>query len=627
MVLKGWGRWAWSLLAFSVSLGAFPVAHASVRGAQLARILHVTRLWRAGDEGQGIRVGVISAGASNFRVLARSAILPPDVVRFERGHGRGDEGDWMMQVVHDIAPRARLAFCPGGASKRTVACARRLIDRFHAAIVVDDTNPQPVFFAPTAKARGYARLWRHHSQVLFFTGAGNNGGGYDQGQWHSRRVRVGGQSRYAETFGAAARPYDRLWVPPGAQAVVLLGTNGRAARLGRCLRQAPSTRLVVTNRAGRVLGQTSRDCPAVHVRLRNHRGRMVRWRIYVLRAHRSWPHGAIKLVAIRTGLGVSALWLSNHTNGGAGNSATAPGLMAVVALDPDSGYQGRYVPEADANGGPQCLDYGGGPSRRDRPPSPVCVREPVFAAPDRTPVAMPAHTTRGYRYRPFTGDSAAGPAAAGVAALLLAEHIPPGRIETLLERTARPQQSQRPWDPRTGHGLIDADAAAVAARVLPPGPRKLRSTPIAWRGNRAAWRDDQQLLPAARAGDRAAARALKRRAEAGDAFAQSLLGTLYNRGWGVGLDPRAAHAWWTRAARAGLLNATYNLGVTWAWGRGAAANPTRGYALMRAAERRGFTFPGLSRALQPVQRLLGAGGLQRAARLARRYAADPALIP
>ena len=625
MVLKGWGRWAWSLLAFSLSLGAFPVAHASMRSSQLPRILHVTRLWHAGDEGQGIRVGVISGGASNLRVLARSGILPADVVRF--GRGRGDEGDWMMQVVHDIAPRARLAFCPGGAPQRTVACARRLIDRFHAAIVVDDINPQPVFFAPTAKARGYAQLLRHHPQVLFFTGAGNNGGGYDETSWHAKRVRVGRQWRYAETFGTAARPYARLWVPPGAQAVVLLGTNGRAARLGRCLSEAPATRLLVTNRVGRVLGQAFRDCPAVSVRLRNHRGRMARWRIYILRTHRSWPEGAIKLVAMRTGLGVSPLRLSPHTNGGAGNSATSPGLMAVAAVDPNSGDQGRYLPEAYANGGPQCLDYTGHQSRRDRPPSPVCVHQPVFAAPDRTLVAMLAHTTQGYRYRPFSGDSAAGPAAAGVAALLLSASIPAQRIESLLKATARPQQSERPWDPRTGHGLIDADAAAVAAGVLAAGHHTPRSAPIAWRRNRSALRYDQQLLPAARAGDRAAARALKRRAEAGDAIAQSLLGTLYNRGWGVGMDPRAAHAWWTRAARAGVINALYNLGVTWSVGRGATADPTQGYALMRAAQLRGFSFPGMSTTLRHFRALLGAHARLRAGRLARQYGADPANIP
>lgn len=612
-------------MALCVSLGFGRCARASEGVSSLARILHFTRLWRAGDEGQGVRVGVISGGAANFRVLARNGILPSDVVRF--GPGRGDEGDWMLQVVHDIAPRAVLAFCPGGAPLRTVACARRLIDRFHAAIVVDDINPQPVSFAPTAKALGYARLVRDHPGVLFFTGAGNNGGGYYEGAWHPQVVTQGGQRYDAQTFGASARPYDRLWVGPGARAVVLLGTNIPPRASGRCSEDGVPTRLEVTNRKGRVLAQTIGVCPILQVRLRNDRSRIARWRVLVLRPRRPWPQGAIKLVAIRTGLGVSPLWLSDHTGGGAGNSATVPGVMAIAAVDPGSGDHGQYLTEPYANSGPQCLDYADSLEGLRRLQPPVCFRQPVFAAPDKTRVAMPAHNGRGYTWRPFSGDSAAGPAAAGVAALLWADHVPSARIEALLKRTARSQGPPVGWSPRTGYGLVDADAAAVAAGVLTPRIRPAPHHPIVWRAGRAAYREDRALLAGAQAGDRHAARELRNLARAGEPLAQSLLGTLYNRGWGVTQDPRAAHAWWTRAARAGVVNAIYNLGVTWLVGRGATPNPMVGYALMRAAQRRGFSFPPMRRALRHAQTLLSAPARAQAERLARRFAANPLRIP
>ncbi|WP_298138339.1 hypothetical protein [Acidiferrobacter sp.] len=596
-----------------------------MRASSVARILRVTRLWQAGDRGQGIRVGVISGGARNFLVLAQNAILPADVALF--GRGRGDEGDWMMQVVHDIAPDARLAFCPGGAPRRTVACARDLIDRFHAAIIVDDINPQPVFFAPTAKAQGYARLLRHHPQVLFLTGAGNNGGGYYQGAWRPRPVVLRGRRWQAQTFGPSARPYDRLWVPPGAEAIVLLGTRGGDTPPGGCAARGGPTRLIVTNRAGRVRAETLSDCPLLQVRLHNDRARLARLRLYVVRRHRAWPGGAIKLVAIRAGMGISPLWLSVHTEGGAGNSATDPGLMAVAAIDPASGDHGRYLPEPYANGGPQCGDFGGDAAGGTGGFASACIRQPVFAAPDRTLVAMPAASGRGYRYRPFTGDSAAGPAAAGVAALLLAAHAPPQRIESLLKRTARPQGAGPGWAPRTGYGLIDADAAAVAAHILAPRQAQMRGPVMAPRADGMNARRDQRLLIAAREGDKGAARALRRRARAGDPIAQSLLGTLYNRGWGVDMDPRAAHAWWTRAAHAGVTNAIYNLGITWAIGRGATADPRRGYALMRAAELRGLSFPPMERALRHIRALLSARAQGRARQRARVFAADPAAIP
>lgn len=611
---------------FALCLGLSVSARAS-QISPLTRILHVTRLWRAGDEGQGVRVGVISGGIRNYQVLARRGILPSTIVRFDRDGGQGDEGDWMLQVVYDIAPRAQLAFCPGGAPSQTVACARRLIERFHAAIVVDDINPQPVSFAPTAKAQGYARLLRENPHVLFFTGAGNNGGGYYEGAWHPLVVTEGGRRYAAQTFGASAHPYESLRVGPWVHAVVLVGINILPRASGRCARDGTPTHLEVTNRHGRVLAQAIGTCPVIHLRLRNEQPRIAHWRIWVLRPHRRWPRGAIKLVAIRTGLGVSPLALSDHTAGGAGNSATVRGIMAIAALDPGSGDHGQYFTEPYANSGPQCLDYTYNAEGVRRLLPPVCFRQPVFATPDKTRVAMPADNGRGYAWRPFSGDSAAGPAAAGVAALLLADHVPAARIEALLKRTARPQGSELGWSPRTGYGLVDADAAAVAAGVLASRARPIRHRLIVWHAGRAAFREDRALVSAAQAGDRHAAQEPQGLARAGEPLAQSLLGTLYNRGWGVTLDPRAAHIWWTRAAHQGVENAIYNLGITWAMGRGATPNPMMGYALMRAAQERGLSFPPMRRALHHIRTLLSARVRAHAERLARRFAADPARIP
>ncbi len=266
-------------------LGFLVSAQASLRMPPLTRILRVTRLWQAGDEGQGVRVGVISNGARNYRSLVREGIVPPDVA-FPRGYGQGDEGDWMPQVVHDVAPRAHLGFCPGGSARRTVACARTLITDFHAAIVVDDINPQPIFFTPTVKAQGLAHLLRRHPGVLFFTGAGNNGGGYYQGTWRPKSVMLAGPREKAQVFGVGptATAYDGLWVSPRAPAVIPLGTNARPApHDGRCVTSNPLITLLVTNRRGRVLACTTTRCAALHVRGRNRRARWVHWRVFVLR--------------------------------------------------------------------------------------------------------------------------------------------------------------------------------------------------------------------------------------------------------------------------------------------------------------------------------------------------------
>lgn len=659
---------AWYLaLTTMLAVGLLQSAPARATTDFLPRIGTVLRtgaLREAGFDGQGVRVGVISEGAGNYATLARAAILPSHVALYGDEPGRGDEGDWMMQIVHDVAPRARLAFCPGGVPTRTVRCAATLIKRFHADIVVDDVNPQPVFFYPTAKTLGLAALRAHYPKVLFFTGAGNNNGGYYQGRWTPVPITVGGTAYEAQDFGHSlgrqSRAYDGFRLPPGMQAAVLLGINDRPPTDGACSTDNPRVTLALLDEAGRVLTERSSRCPVMSMAYRNDRFSAQSVRVAILLPPRTHaPQLSFKLAVIRAGEGVSPLALRYSTPGAAGNSATAAGLTAVAAVDPNSAYRGHYITEAFANRGPQCLDYAKAVDGSwDHLAHPRCVLQPVFAAPDRVFVAVPSQTSTGYVMRPFSGDSAAGPAAAGVAALLLSAHVPAHRIDGLLRRGAR-REAAGGWGARYGYGLIDADRAAVLAGVLKtsaqgasshsgvtpalfhPSTRFLRARRwmlAARHGNAGAL---QRLEAGARAGDagvqtwlaiydhgrgkeRTAARWCWQAARAGQPVAQSFLGTVFNRGWGVPMDPRAAHAWWLRAARAGVPQGLYNLGITTAIGRGARPNPELGYALMRAAAKRGFHSPQVQAALSRVGTVLNARQRRVAASLAARIAANPA---
>ena len=127
--------------------------------------------------------------------------------------------------------------------------------------------------------------------------------------------------------------------------------------------------------------------------------------------------------------------------------------------------------------------------------------------------------------------------------------------------------------------------------------------------------------------DAMAARWALSAAAQGDPAAQSFLGSMYNRGWGVPMDPRAAQAWWWRAARAGVAAAIYNMGTTIAGGRGAPADPVLGYGLMRAAALRGFRFPPMSFDIARARAQLDAGQIEAGESLAARYAAGPTSIP
>src|SRR5882672_1299393 len=63
-----------------------------------------------GVNGAGIKIGVLSDGASNLAASQALGDLPGDVTVLPGQVGGGDEGTAMMEIIHDIAPGAKLYF-------------------------------------------------------------------------------------------------------------------------------------------------------------------------------------------------------------------------------------------------------------------------------------------------------------------------------------------------------------------------------------------------------------------------------------------------------------------------------------------------------------------------------------
>lgn len=629
-------------------------------------MLRTRRLLHSGDQGQGVRVGVISDGTSHYGTLARQGILP-SVAFYGGDASHGDEGDSMLQVVHRIAPEARLAFCPGGPTVQTVACARDLVEKFHADIVVDDINPQPVYTFPDGKDVGYAELSRQHPKVLFFTDAGNSADAYYEAPWTPIPLMLHYTRYDAQDFRASAGdtadpgdPYERLRVPPGAGVKLVLGTNVDPNGRPRCSAGNPDVTLALLDSSDDMLDSVHGRCPILTLSVPHPPTDSGALRVVVLLPPDSHPRKLkLKLVALTVGdHGVAPLRLEYRTGGGAGNSATAPNVTAVAAVDPNTGWRRRYLYESSSNSGPQCMDYQRSGARWTALPTPRCLHQPAFVVPDRIPVVMPGRDEE--RYVPLSGDAAAGPVAAGVTALLLSAHVPAHRIIGLLEQTADPQSDTPGWNAHYGYGLIDADAAAVGAGVLPPirhiDPPQAR---IHLFHRTTAFLQEQQLAQQARHGDHDALAQLRSAARAGNAdaqaslaqyehrigneslaahwammaadlgqpVAQNLLGSMYEHGWGVPVDLRAAQAWWWRAARAGLPAAMFDLGSTLTGGRGTPSNAELGYALMRSAYMRGMRFTHMVRRIALVRLRMRFGQIGAAERLVSRFSARPETIP
>jgi hypothetical protein len=95
-----------------------------------------------GIDGTGVRVGVLSDSASPARVasLIATGDLPPDVVVVPGQAGTGaDEGTAMMEIVHDLAPGAKLFFATANTGQANFANnIETLRFIYHCDVIVDD---------------------------------------------------------------------------------------------------------------------------------------------------------------------------------------------------------------------------------------------------------------------------------------------------------------------------------------------------------------------------------------------------------------------------------------------------------------------------------------------------------
>ena len=63
-----------------------------------------------GVDSSGLKVGVMSDGVTNLSDSVASGDLPPSPAVDVLKAGSGDEGTAMLEIIHDLAPGASLAF-------------------------------------------------------------------------------------------------------------------------------------------------------------------------------------------------------------------------------------------------------------------------------------------------------------------------------------------------------------------------------------------------------------------------------------------------------------------------------------------------------------------------------------
>ena len=189
----------------------------------------------SGLTGKGVRVGVISDGIDSWSTARAKGDLPgrleinSDIVR------SGDEGTALLEIVHDLAPGAELAFSSGGSSlffiEAVLWMANEAFNGEGVDIIVDDLfyTGEPFFEdGPVAQAAEDAVA----GGAVFVSAAGNSafrhyegdfvdgGGGFHAFDGDSdTSLRVTGANagvtlQWNDPFGASGNDYDIFMCPP-----------------------------------------------------------------------------------------------------------------------------------------------------------------------------------------------------------------------------------------------------------------------------------------------------------------------------------------------------------------------------------------------------------------------------
>ena len=152
--------------------------------------LHADEVQAAGYTGKGITVGVLSDSYNQVSPHANADVasgdLPANVVVLQDDNDPDydtDEGRAMLQIVHDVAPDAKLAFCTVGATQVTFATNLRSLRTNSSAlcdVLVDDIgfSDEP-FFSDSIISEAVDEVVTSATlagkKVIYYSAAGNDG--------------------------------------------------------------------------------------------------------------------------------------------------------------------------------------------------------------------------------------------------------------------------------------------------------------------------------------------------------------------------------------------------------------------------------------------------------------------
>ena len=459
---------------------------ATLRADRVQALLRVT--------GKKVRIGVISDGIEHIAAPAATGDIPstgagaPKVDLCPLNDNSGDEGTAMLEIVHDMAPSAALAFCPAfgdsgqqGLADAVTWLATQAFGGKGADVIVDDVGylTEP-FFQDGVIAQAVDAAAAHG--VSYFSSAGNAADAHYE---HVYQDIVPGNDFVfpfdTHDFGSAAGlgpdiGWDGLVAGNGNFFAAFMQWNDPFGA------SANDYDIYIFDEDGDLAGDPASDFPigAPGIDAQDGNDDPIEVAFIVNQAPGPTPVGTVKrffMVIDRFFANPNKLLelqfngffavdpAKNIAEGSIFGHAASRGAMAVAATGAVENVDGTPNPGLDiieefSSRGPSRIFFS--PTGA---PAPEVRRKPNTTAVDGTSV------TGVNFFTPFFGTSASAPHAAAVAVLL--KDVDPGLRPAGIARILRETSLDRGapgFDTTWGFGLIDAFAAAKRAGQVGNSP-------------------------------------------------------------------------------------------------------------------------------------------------------------
>ncbi|HET6878058.1 MAG TPA: S8 family serine peptidase [Jatrophihabitans sp.] len=422
-----------------------------------------------GVNGSGVKVGVLSDGVSSLSAAQSTGDLGPvTVLPGQAGPAGGDEGTAMLEIVHDIAPGAKLYFATAFNSESSFANNIRALRNAGCDVIVDDVYyyDEGVFQdGPVARAVNAVTS----DGALYFSSAGNSGNLDDgtSGEWQGDFTPYTAQNgdvwadfdptggiqnadpvaasygahpavlQWADRLNGSSNDYDLYLFSADGSSIIGYSTNTQSGS------QSPFE-LVGVPAGGGLLA------------IQNYQGQAApRFMSLTLNRGTFGSRGGFTAYA-------TAGQTSGHSAAASAFSVAAtPAHDAFGPGEPTGPFPGVFstadVSETFTSDGPRKMYYAANGSAYTpgnfTSTGGIVRQKPDITAADGVATSVPG-------FQPFFGTSAAAPHAGAIAALMLQAHpgLSPAQVRKVFAPTAIDIEEPG-WDRDTGVGIVDAYAA------------------------------------------------------------------------------------------------------------------------------------------------------------------------